>query len=453
MSELVAPRKSRTQRLTQAAALVVVFAVLFAATRLVPESRSVVGTVAGLGFLLLAGTLTSELTETIGLPHLSGYLLAGIVAGPHVFKLIDSDTVEGLSPVNTLALALIALAGGSELHLSSLKAGFRSIAITIVFQALLTMSVATAMFFFLSRYIHFSMPLTAGMTLGIALLWGALSTPRSPSAMMGILAQTRAKGPLATFSLTTVMLTDAVVILLIAVVIVFVRPLLEPGAGLTLTDLSQLGHELIGSVALGVTLGLLLSAYLRVVGTQLLFVLLAVGVGLSELLRYLEFDALLAFLVAGFVVQNFSNQGQKLLEAIQRSGTAVFVIFFGLAGAHLDVPILVKLWPVALALCASRGAATYVAGRMSARVANDSPLISRWGWSGLISQAGLTLGLSIVVLRAFPVLGETFRSLAIAAVAINEMIGPILFKLALDRSGESRSRNVGATPVIDDATG
>lgn len=441
--------KSRTQRIVQAAALVVVFGVLFVATRLVPESRSVVGTVAGLGFLLLAGTLTSELVEMVGLPHLSGYIIAGVVSGPYVFKLIDLETVERLSPANTLALALIALAGGSELHLSSLKAGIRSISITIVLQAVGTLSAAALMFFLLARFIEFKLPLTTGMTLGIALLWGALATPRSPSAMMGILAQTRAKGPLATFSLTTVMLTDAIVILLLAVVIVFVRPLIEPGSALTLIDLKVLGYELIGSVALGVTLGLVLAAYLRVVGTQLLFILLVVGVGLSELLRYLEFDALLAFLVAGFVVQNFSNQGHKLLEAIQRTGTIVFVIFFGLAGAHLDLPILLRLWPIALGLCATRGVATYLLARLSARVSDAPAVIRKWGWAGLISQAGLTLGLSMVVLRAFPVLGETFRSLIIAAVAINELIGPILFKLGLDRAGETAIR--ANLPVVSES--
>ena len=74
----------------------------------------------------------------------------------------------------------------------------------------------------------------------------------------------------------------------------------------------------------------------------------------------------------------------------------------------------------------------------SSRIANDPPVLRRWGWASLISQAGLTLGLSVVVARNFPEFGEGFRSLAIATVAINEMIGPVLFKLSLDRSGEAQ---------------
>jgi Kef-type K+ transport system membrane component KefB len=434
----VVAHKSRGARVTQAAGLVVVFGVLLLATRLVPEARSVVGTVAGLGFLLLAGTLTSELAELVGLPHLSGYIVAGLVAGPYVFHLIDHETVERLSPVNTLALSLIALAGGSELRVSTLRTVARSLSWAVVFQTAITFVVGAVTFLALSRLIPFGTPLTLGGVIGVSLLWGSIAITRSPSALLGILAQTQAKGPLATFSLAFVMLSDVVVILIVAITIVLVRPLLDPGTGLSFNDLSVLGREIVGSVALGTTLGLVLAGYLRVVGGKLLVVLLAMGVGLSELLRYIQFDALLTFLVAGFVVENLSDQGPKLLAAVERTGTVVFVIFFALAGAHLEVPVLVKLWPVALTLCATRVGATVFASRVSSRVAEDEPVIRKWGWSSLVSQAGLTLGLSLVIVRAFPQIGETFRSLAIAAVGINEIVGPILFKLGLDRAGETR---------------
>ena len=140
---------------------------------------------------------------------------------------------------------------------------------------------------------------------------------------------------------------------------------------------------------------------------------------------------------AGFVVTNLSDQGEKLLHSIEQTGSVVFVVFFATAGAHLDIPLLKKLWPVAVALCASRALFTVLAGKISSRIAEDAPILKRWAWSSMVSQAGLALGLSVVIAKAFPTFGEGFRSLAIAAVAINEMIGPILFKFALDRAGET----------------
>jgi Kef-type K+ transport system membrane component KefB len=118
----------------------------------------------------------------------------------------------------------------------------------------------------------------------------------------------------------------------------------------------------------------------------------------------------------------------------------VFIVFFATAGAHLDIPLLAQMWPIALALCAGRFAATLVAHRIAGRVARDEPFLVRWGWASLISQAGLTLGLSAVLARAFPAVGEGLRSLVVATVAINEVVGPIFFKLGLERGGEVQSR-------------
>src|SRR6478752_9453854 len=120
-------KKTAATRAIQAASLLVTFGVLYGVTRLTPELETHLGTVAGVGFLLLAGTLLSELLETIGLPHLSGYLLAGIIGGPEVLHLVDHHTVDALAPVNTLAVALIALAGGAELRMATIRSIAKSL--------------------------------------------------------------------------------------------------------------------------------------------------------------------------------------------------------------------------------------------------------------------------------------------------------------------------------------
>jgi Kef-type K+ transport system membrane component KefB len=215
------------------------------------------------------------------------------------------------------------------------------------------------------------------------------------------------------------------------------HPLLEPGATFSGEAFKKLGHEILGSVSLGTSLGLVLALYMRLVGRQLLVVFIALGFGFTEVLRYLNFEPLLTFMVAGFILQNLSKQGARFLDAIEQTGGVVYVIFFATAGADLDVPLLRALWPVALVLAGSRATLTWLAARVASRLANDTPLVRSWGWSGLVSQAGLALGISAVAVREFPMLGDGFRALAIATVAINEMVGPILFKLALDRAGET----------------
>ncbi|HEY2410554.1 MAG TPA: cation:proton antiporter [Polyangiaceae bacterium] len=446
-------RKNAATRLIQAASLAVTFGVLYGVKRFTPELEAHLGTVAAVGFLLLAGTLLSELVETIGLPHLSGYLFAGILAGPHVLHLIDHETVVQLSPINTLALSLIALAGGAELRVSTLRVVARSLLWATLIQSTLVLVMAAGMFLAVARFLPFTHGLTTQAVVAVALLWGVLAVSRSPSALLGILAQTRAKGPLASFSLAFIMLSDVVVVILVATMMMLARPMINGSGGISLDDFNILGHEILGSIAVGTTLGLALSIYLRLVGRQLLLVLLAIGFGLSDTFSYIGVDSLLAFLAAGFVVQNMSDQGPKLIHAIEQTGSVVFVVFFATAGAHLDIPLLQAKWPVAVALCGTRTFFTVVGGRISSRIADDPALIRNWGWSSLVSQAGLALGLGLLISKTFPSFGDGFRSLAIASVAINEMVGPVLFKFALDRAGETSTHEPEARPSLPDGPG
>jgi Kef-type K+ transport system membrane component KefB len=437
-------RKSAAERLIQLVALLSVFGLMWGASHLTGGLAGTAGLVAAVGFLILGGMLASELFEVVGLPHLSGYLLVGVVAGPHVTHLVAHSVVRQLEVVNVLALALIALAGGVELRVEVLRQVARTLTWTTLTQALVGLLLMTAVFFGLSPWLPFLQGQSGLALAAISVLWAVLSLSRSPSALLGILSQTRASGPVSRFSLAFVMSSDVVVVVLLALAVTLSKPLLSPGGSMSLEALVALGHELVGSVTLGTTLGLLIALYLRVAERHVLLLLMAVGFGVTEAVRYLRFDPLLTFLLAGFVVQNATQQGPKLLAGIERTGGIVFVLFFAIAGAHLDLPLLGQLWPVALGLCSARVVAAVVGHRLGAKLAREQTAVRQWGWVSLVSQAGLTLGLSVLIEKAFPSFGSGFRSLAIATVAINEMVGPIIFKVALDRLGESgRDQPVG----------
>jgi Kef-type K+ transport system membrane component KefB len=438
----------RVSRLLQGLVLLLLFGLLRLATGVVPASQMVMGTIAAVGFLLLAGTLASELLEPLRIPHLTGYLLAGILAGPHVFGLVEHETVEKLTLANTLALCLIALEGGAELNVAAVRRDLRSLSWHTLLQSVVVLSLMTAIFVSLRGQMPFLRSFGPTQVFGIGLLWGVVAVTRSPTAALAVLAQTRAKGPVASFTLAFVMISDVVVVLLMAACLTIARPLIEPLGTISLHEFESLGREVLGSVAIGTTLGLVLSAYLRLIGRQLVPVFLALGFGLSEVLRYLQYDPLLSFMVAGFVVQNLSRQGEKLLAGLRQMSSVVFVIFFATAGAHLNLPLLRQLWPIAVALAGSRILITWVVGRLASRIAKDPPTLRRWGTAGLVSQAGLALSIAIGLSRSFPSFGDGFRSLAIATVAINEMIGPVFFKLVLDRVGETSSDPVRRRPSV-----
>ena len=444
--------KARTPaaRIAGAAVGLVLAGLMFGVTRAVPGDPGAAGSLAAFGFLLLAGSALATALEPIGFPHLTAYLLAGVLVGPHVLHLVDHHAVGDLQVVNKVALALIALAGGAELRMSELRGALRGLAwATLVHNGVGLLGMA-AVFFAARPLVPFARDLPAGAALGVALLWGVLAITRSPAATLGVLSQTRARGPVTAYSLAFVMTSDVVVVVLLALTLTVARPLLDPGVSLALGALADVGHELLGSVAIGTTLGLVLAAYLRLVGRQVLLVLLALGLVFTELFAWLRFEWLLIFIVAGFVVQNLTRQGPRLLREVERAGEVAYVVFFATAGAHLDLPLLGTLWPAALVLAGARALLTFGAQRLSSRLAGDPPAVSRWGFAGLVSQAGLALGIAARVSAEAPSIGAAFGALAVATVAVNEVAGPVLFKLALDRSKESAP---AATPAAEGDSG
>ena len=427
-------------RVVEIFALALCLTLALLVTRNTPTGAIHWNVILAIGYLLFAGTLAESLLSPLRLPHLTAYIAVGIVGGPHVLRLVDHETVAQLIPVNTLAISLIALAGGLELEAKLLIVLAKSLFWSNLVQTVVVGASSTAAFLLLSRYVPFAAQLPFLGLVGVSLIWGLLATSRSPSATLAVLSQTRAHGPLARWSLSFVMSSDIVVVMLSTLLFVAVRPWLVEGTDLSVARLLVLAQEIVGSMCLGLCLGLLLAAYLRFVGQKLMLVLLVLGFVVTDGLKYVHFDPLLAFLVTGFVVSNLSQQGRKLLDAVSKMSGMVFVVFFATAGVHLDLSLLSRLWPVALAFFLVRLASTVVAGRFSARIAKDAPVVRRFGFAPLVSQAGLTLALSQNVEREFPQLGVGFRALVVATVAINEIIGPILFKLSLDHAGETSER-------------
>lgn len=434
------PRLSPATFALRALVLLLCFGAMLGAARIAPAYAGSATPVAALGFLLLGGVLLGQLVEPLRLPHLTGYLLAGMLAGPHGLGMIGHETVGQLQVINALALALISFSAGAELTVDMLRRGLRGLLVGAFCQSVLLFAFMVAVFLLARPLLPFARSLPGSAALGVALLWATVAIVKSPAATLGVLAETGARGPLARYALGMVVVLDVIVLLLFTVTVVVARGLIEGGARLSLADLTPVGHEVVASIAVGTTLGLLVAAYLWQISAGLPLFLVAVGYGATELARFFGYDPMLIFVVAGFVVQNLSEQGKKLLHAIERSGQVVFVVFFANAGAHLDLHALRTLWPVALLLFGGRAVGTVLAARLGSRIARDEEVVRRYGAVPLLSQAGVAIGIAVAIASAFPSIGEAFRSLAIAVVGINEAIGPVLFKLALDRAGETRRR-------------
>jgi hypothetical protein len=133
-------------------------------------------------------------------------------------------------------------------------------------------------------------------------------------------------------------------------------------------------------------------------------------------------------------------RAEPLVEVLHVMAVPVFVIFFAMAGADLRLQTFVAYWPMVLAVALVRVGLIYTSSTAGARIGRAEPVVVRYGWTGLVSQAGVALGLATIVADRLPRLGLAMQTLIVGIIAFNESVGPVLFRAGLDRAGEIRVR-------------
>lgn len=388
------------------------------------------------GFLILAAYTVGELVTAVRLPKIVGYLIAGVLVGPSVLGTVTTDGIYRLDVVSQLAIALIAFLAGAELQWAEVRE--RGVAfLKIMSVELLFAFVALAATLYLA---HDLVPALRDQppatVLAFALLFAAIAIVHSPAVTMALLTETGARGPVARTTLGVVLLSDVAVVLLFSIVLAVARVLAPPADAAAAVSLGTVVWEITGALGLGAVLGFAVAAYLRFVGRELmLFAVLVAFYGI-ELARFAHVELLVMLLVAGFVAENASEHGQALRHAMERSAAPIFVVFFALSGAKIELAAVAPLLPLVMPLALIRGGAIRAGTRLGGRWAGAAPAERRYVWMGLVSQAGVAIGLAAIVAEAYGELGVHLSTLLLGLIAVNETVGPILFRRALDAADE-----------------
>ena len=391
------------------------------------------------GFLILAAYTTGELTVSLRLPRIVGYLLAGAIFGPSVLDVVTADAVHRLAPVSSLAIALIAFLAGAELRWQEVRDRGRTIVRILVSELGVTFVCVLALLLLLRDYVPFLRDAPTPTTIGFGVLFASIAVVHSPAVTMALLSETGARGPVARTTLGVVLVSDVVVVLLFSGALALAQALVPP-SGTEAPTISALtvGWEIVGAVVVGAALGAVIALYLRFVRRELaLFAILAAFFG-SEIAALAHTETLLTLLTAGFVAENLSTEehGAALRHAMERSAAPVFVVFFALAGADIHLADVAAVWMLLVPIVVVRLAGIWGGSWLGARWAGVHRAEGRYVWMGLISQAGVAIGLARVVTEVYPGRGAQLSALFLAVLAINQTLGPILFRIALVRSGE-----------------
>ena len=392
-------------------------------------------TLAAIGFVILTAFAVAELLARAGLPKVTGYILSGVVLGPYVADVLSLDVVAEMRMFNTLAVGLIALTAGLELEVHALRRLARTLGATTLAKLLITVPLVTATLIGVELTFHpLGLPdVTA--TIALALVFGALAIGTSPAIALAVVSETGARGRLSELVLGAAVLKDLVVVVMMALAIAVAHSLVAGGA-LGADVLLHVGEELGLSILAGTAVGGLLIAYVRFIRAEMLLFVAALVLVVAELARAMHLELLLVCIVAGFVVRNFSEHEHDLLPPLQLVSLPVFVVFFTIAGASVDLGATIEVLPLALGLCAVRAGSFWVAARIGNYVGRESEVVRANAWLTYLPQAGVALGLVGIAVARLPELAAWTSPLGMAVVAINLFVGPLTLRAALRRGGE-----------------
>ncbi len=398
-------------------------------------------TALSLGFTLILALVMGNFLRRFRLPRLTGYLLFGVLTGPYLANVITEPVARQLQAVTGLATTLIALIAGLMINVERLRPRLGAIATMTG----LTLTTAMAGLFVAAWFAWPWLPVapeaTGLLKLAIVLLLVVSVVSFSPTMTAAVIAETGARGRLSDLVLALVVLADVVVLVLFSLSMQLARFAAGTGTATDVNLLVRLAWEIGGAVAFGSLVGASFALYLRYVGREVTLVLIGACVVLSQVGATQRLEPLVAALSAGLVVENLAvAEGDALKAAVQRGALPVLIVFFVTVGSSLHIEALTALGIMAVGVALLRIVLIRAGTVAGMRMSGVTPRVGAYVWTGLISQAGVTLGLTAVMAAEFPSWGGQIQLLLVALIVMHELLGPVLFRHGLLRAGDLESR-------------
>ena len=401
-----------------------------------------------LGFMLLSAYCIGFMLARVGLPQITGYIFAGLFFGPFFVDYCSSRAVADLGFLNSLALAFIAFCAGGELKFSNIRSKLKIILYLIGGVTLVVFVGVTLSVFLLSSYIPFMSGCDLSVRLAVSAIFGVISVARSPSSTIAIISETKAKGDYTDTVLGVTIVTDVVIIMLFAVVISVCQLAFVSSEGIDVFFVLYLLLEIMIALIFGFFLGKIIVFLIEKVKVEFPVVIAGMGFMVIKFCHFMgeyfhdflgvsvNIEPLLICMAAGFTIQNFSKYGGTFLKRMDRVSLPIYVAFFAITGASINIDVLKTSWFLGLVIVLVRTLMLFTGSWLSGKMAGDKKGICNNAWLGFITQAGVSLGLLSEVVRRFPEMGADIQSIMVAAITANLILGPMAFKYALNRAGE-----------------
>ncbi len=376
--------------------------------------------------ILLAALLAGKLVKQIKLPNVTGYLVIGLLIGPHCIGLITQEVIDNLTVVTQFALGCIAFSIGAQFKISFLKKVGKAPIVIGVMEGLGAVAVVDTALLLLGYDIQFSLAM------------GAIASATAAASTLMIVRQYKAKGPVTNTLLPVVALDDAVALMMFGISMA-VANAVTAGNGESMGKLLlDPMIEIFGALLFGALLGTLMTVMVKYYtgrGNRLAITMMMIAgtVGVSEMVG---FSSLLACMMLSMVFVNNSPFREKIYEPLDRVTPPIYMMFFILSGASLDITIIKSVGLVGAVYVIGRVVGKQIGAALGARLSKAPKTVRKYLGLTLVPQEGVSIGLATVAATTFPDFGTRIKTIVLCGVVIYELVGPIITKTVLKRAGE-----------------
>ena len=375
---------------------------------------------------LFFALLSSKLMKLIKLPNVTGYLIVGLLAGPYVLNLIPRETVDSLGIISDVALGFIAFSIGSEFRFSYLKKVGKAPIIIACLESIGAVLV-----------VDFALILT-GHDVPFSLCLGAIAAATAPAATLMVVKQYKAHGPVTETLLPVVALDDATALMCFGISVAIAKTIEGGGGDSLMLTISTPLLEILTALAIGIGAGILFRFAIKWFtgrGNRLAitYALVFLCIGLGNMLNV---SALLACMALGATLVNTSSFADVVFEQTDRMTPPVFMMFFFLSGAALDISIIPSVGLIGAIYIVTRVIGKMLGSFAGAKISKADKKVQKYLGFTLIPQAGVAIGLATTAMNIVPQYGPKIRTIILCGTVIYELTGPVITKLALKKAGE-----------------
>jgi Kef-type K+ transport system membrane component KefB len=384
-----------------------------------------------LSAILLAGFVLTRLTKLAKLPNVTGYIVAGVLIGPHVLNIIPAQMVEDMCFISDIALAFIAFGVGRFFKKEAFRETGAGVFIITIAESLLA-----------GIFVTMLMRFAFSLDWNFSLLLGAIATATAPASLMVTIRQYHARGNFVNVLLQVIALDDAVCLIAFSLAAAVVSA--SYGSELTTTEVVLPVFYNIAALAIGFTSGVVLSRLMTPKRSEdnRLILTVALLLGIAGLCAAVDISPLLSCMLFGMTYINLTKD-KELYKQVEKFTPPILSLFFVVSGMNLDIRAFNTLGIIGVAYFFARVAGKYLGAYAGSTLAGAPQNVRKYLGLALVPQAGVAIGLAFLGKRILPpAAGSMLLTIILASSVLYELIGPASAKLALILSGSIKNEHL-----------